>query len=126
MISDIFNGVGSAMNSVQTRADAKGNAKTIKSVAKLESQKILEQGKKNASSARAAAAENGLDVDVGTAINIQDEIIGDASYNSTINILNANSQAKQVKRTGSMQSNNYGMQSASSFVSAGTKAMGWK
>lgn len=126
MVSDIFNGVGSAMNSVQTRAEGKGNAKTINSVAKVDSKKIIEQGKKNASSARAAAAENGLDVDVGTAANIQDEIIADSAHNAAVNIMNAQSQASQVRRTGNMQSNDYGMKSASNFISAGAKAMGWK
>lgn len=126
MISDIFESAGSLMNSVQTRAESKGNAKTIQSVAKVNSQKILDKGQQNASSARAVAAENGLDVDKGTASKIQDEIIGDASHNAVINLIDAQSQATQVRRTGSMQSNNYGMQATSSFVSAGTKAMGWK
>ena len=126
MIGSIFSGVENMANAVQSDAVAKGNAKTVRSVAQLNSKKIVEQGKKNASSARAAAAENGLDVDVGSAAMIQDEIVGDASYNSAMNLSDANWQAKQIKQQGKMQRNNYGMKSASSFAEAGVKAMGWK
>ncbi|MFZ8004366.1 hypothetical protein ACO1DV_15870 [Acinetobacter lwoffii] len=38
IIGDIFGGVGNAMNAVQTRAEAKGNAKTIRSVARAEAE----------------------------------------------------------------------------------------
>ena len=126
MIGSIFSGVENMANAVQSDAVAKGNAKTVRSVAQLNSKKILEQGKKDASSARAAAAENGLDVDIGSAAMIQDEIVGDASYNSAMNLSDANWQAKQIKQQGKMQRNNYGMKSASSFIDAGAQAMGWK
>lgn len=126
VISSVFSGVENAANAVQADAAAKGNAKTVQSVARLNSKKILEQGKKNASSARAAAAENGLDVDIGTAAKIQDEILGDSAFNSTMNLSDSNWQAKQIRQQGKMQRNSYGMKSASSFIDAGSQAMGWK
>lgn len=126
MIGSIFSGVENMANAVQSDAVAKGNAKTVRSVAQLNSKKIIEQGKKGASSVRAAAAENGLDVDVGSAAMIQDEITGDASYNSTMNLSDASWQASQIKQQGKMQRNSYGMKSASSFIDAGAQAMGWK
>lgn len=126
MIQSIFSGVENMANAVQSDAVAKGNAKTVRSVAQLNSKKIIEQGKKGASSARAAAAENGLDVDVGSAAMIQDEIIGDASYNSTMNLSDASWQASQIKQQGKMQRNSYGMKAASNFIDAGAQAAGWK
>lgn len=126
MIQSIFSGVENMANAVQSDAVAKGNAKTVRSVAQLNSKKIIEQGKKGASSARAAAAENGLDVDVGSAAMIQDEITGDASYNSTMNLSDASWQASQIKQQGKMQRNSYGMKAASNFIDAGAQAAGWK
>ncbi len=126
MIQSIFSGVENMANAVQSDAVAKGNAKTVRSVSQLNSKKIIEQGKKGASSARAAAAENGLDVDVGSAAMIQDEITGDASYNSTMNLSDASWQASQIKQQGKMQRNSYGMKSASNFIDAGAQAAGWK
>ena len=126
VISSVFSGVENMANAVQSDAVAKGNAKTVRSVSQLNSKKIIEQGKKGASSARAAAAENGLDVDVGSAAMIQDEITGDASYNSTMNLSDASWQASQIKQQGKMQRNSYGMKSASNFIDAGAQAAGWK
>ncbi|ENW00161.1 hypothetical protein F938_00805 [Acinetobacter bereziniae LMG 1003 = CIP 70.12] len=126
VISSVFSGVEGIVNAGQADAISKGNAKTVRSVAKLNSKKILEQGNKDASSARAAAAENGLNVDVGTAANIQDQILGDAAYNSTMNLSDSNWQANQIRQQGKMQRNSYGMKSASSFIDAGSQAMGWK
>lgn len=126
MVQSIFSGVENMANAVQSDAVAKGNAKTVRSVSQLNSKKIIEQGKKGASSARAAAAENGLDVDVGSAAMIQDEITGDASYNSTMNLSDASWQASQIKQQGKMQRNSYGMKAASNFIDAGAQAAGWK
>ena len=126
IIGDIFSGAQGMMNAVQSNEEAKGNAKTVRSVARVEAEKLKRQGKANASSARAAAAENGLDVDVGAAAMIQDEHIGDAQYNAAITISDADNNASNIRRAGKMQRNNYGMQAASSFISAGAKAAGWK
>ena len=126
VISSVFSGVENAANAVQADAVAKGNAKTVQSVAKLNSKKIIEQGKKGASSARAIAAENGLDVDMGTAAKIQDVFTGDAAFNAAMNLSDSSWQASQIKQQGKMQRNDYGMKSASSFAEAGVQAMGWK
>ena len=42
-------------------------------------------------------------------------------------VQDADYQAKQIRLQGKMQRNNYGMNAASDFISAGTKmAVGWK
>ncbi|MFX7516502.1 hypothetical protein ABTJ36_08965 [Acinetobacter baumannii] len=126
LISDMVSGVQNLANGQMSSATAKGNAKTIKSVAKVQSKKIKEQGRKDASSARAAAAENGLDVNVGVPALIEDEILGDAAYNASMNISQADYAASGVLRQGKATRNNYGMSATSDFINAGAKAMGWK
>lgn len=125
-ISSGFEAVGNLANAQMAEATARGNAKTIKSVANVQSKKIKEQGRKDASSARAAAAENGLDVNVGVPALIEDEILGDAAYNASMNISRADYAASDVLRQGKMQRNNYGMKAASSAIESASKAMGWK
>ena len=126
VISSTFEAAGNLANGLMSRATAKGNARTIKSVAKQQSKNIVNQGRKDASSARAAAAENGLDVNVGVPALIEDEILGDAAYNASMNISQAGYGASDVLRQGRMQSNNYGMKAASSAINSASKAMGWK
>lgn len=125
-ISDALSGVQNLANGQMASATAKGNAKTVRSVALAEAEKMKRQGKSNASTARAVAAENGVNVDVGAAAMLQDEHISDAAYNASLNISDADYQAKQIRMQGKMQRNNYGMNAASDFVSVGAKAMGWK
>jgi pyruvate/2-oxoglutarate dehydrogenase complex dihydrolipoamide acyltransferase (E2) component len=125
-IGDIFSGIENVANAQMADATAKGNAKTVQSVARAQADKTKRQGKANASSARAAAAENGLDVDQGAAAMLQDEHISDAAYNASLGIADAENQAQQIRQQAKMQRNNYGMNAASSFVSAGMKIAGWK
>ncbi|NAR66886.1 hypothetical protein [Acinetobacter haemolyticus] len=125
-ISSGFEAVGNLTNGLMAEATARGNAKTIKSVANVQSKKIKEQGRKDASSARAAAAENGLDVNVGVPALIEDEILGDAAYNASMNISQAGYGASDVLRQGKMQRNNYGMNAASKAIDTAAQAYGWK
>lgn len=125
-ISSGFEAVGNLTNGLMAEATARGNAKTIKSVAKVQSKKIKEQGRKDASSARAVAAENGLDVNVGVPALIEDEILGDAAYNASMNISQAGYSASDVLRQGKMQRNNYGMKAASKAIDTAAQSYGWK
>lgn len=100
--------------------------KTIQSVSKVQSKKIKEQGQRDASSAMAAAAENGLDVNVGAPVVISDEIISDASYNALLNQMQAGYAAADVRRQGKAQRNNYGMKAASNIIDTAAQAYGWK
>lgn len=126
MGGSFFDFLGNVTNGINAEAVAKGNAKTVRSVARVEAEKIKKQGKKNAGSARAAAAEMGLDVDVGAAALIEDEHLGDAAYNASITLQDADYQAKRIRRQGSMQRNSYGMAAAGDLISMGSSAMGWK
>jgi hypothetical protein len=125
-IGDIFEGVQNLGNALQTDAIAKGNAKTVKSVARAQADRTKRQGVTDASSARAAAAENGLDVDQGAAAMIQDEHLSNAAYNASLGIADSENQAQQIRQQGKLQRNNYGMQAASSFTKAAVKIAGWK
>ena len=120
----MFSGVQNLANAQMADATAKGNANTVRSVALAEAEKMKRQGKSNASSARAAAAEMGRDVDQGASAMLQDEHIGDAAYNASLNISDANNQANQIRIQGKQQRNNYAMQAMSDF--AGAARGGWK
>lgn len=122
----MFGMVENMSNAVMADATGKGNAKTLRSVAKLEAGNIKKQGKRNASSARAAVAENGLDVDVGSAALIQDEHISNAEYDAVMTENNADYQAKVVRMQAKQQRNNYGMKAASGALEMGAQLMGWK
>lgn len=125
-ISSGFEAVGNISNGLMADATAKGNAKTIKSVAKVQSKKIQEQGRKDASTARAVAAENGVDINIGSPALIEDEILGDAAYNAYMNQSQAGYSAADVLRQGKMQRNNYGFKAASNVIDSAAKAYGWK
>lgn len=126
MCGGAFGMVENLSNAVMADATGKGNAKTIRSVAKLEASNIKKQGKRNASSARTVAAENGLDVDVGSAALIQDEHISDAEYDAVMTESNAGYQADVVRRQAKQQRNNYGMKATSDAIGMGANMMGWK
>lgn len=126
-VSSGFEAIGNLSNALMADATAKGNAKTTKAVAQLQSKKILNQGRKDASSARAAAAENGLDVNVGVPTIIEDEILGDAAYNASMNTSQAGFAAADILQQGKMQRNNYGMKAASKAIDSAAQAYGgWK
>lgn len=125
-ISSGFEAVGNLANGLMAEATARGNAKTIKSVAKQQSKKIVNQGRKDASSARAVAAENGLDVNVGVPALIEDEILGDAAYNASMNISQAGYGASDVLRQGKALRSQYGMKAASKAIDTAAQAYGWK
>lgn len=125
-ISSGLKAVSDISNSVMANATAKGNAKTIQSVSKVQGKKIKEQGQRDASSAMAAAAENGLDVNVGAPVVISDEIISDASYNALLNQMQAGYAAADVRRQGKAQRNSYGMSAASNIIDSAAQAYGWK
>jgi len=127
-VSSSFKAIEGFSNAVTADAVAKGNAKTVQSMARLNASKIRDQGKKTASSARAVAAENGLDVNVGVPAIFEDEILGDAAYNASMTLQDAKNQAKQIRRQGAMQRNNYGMQATSEVINAAGQAYtgGWK
>ena len=126
MVSSIFSGVENLANAQQVNAESIGNAKTVRSVARVEADKIRRAGQSGASSARAAAAENGLDVDLGSAAMIQDEHVSDAEFNALITTMDADNNASNIRRAGKMQRNNYGMKATSDFINVGAEAMGWK
>ena len=125
-VGDIFSGIENMANAQMADATAKGNAKTVQSVARAQAERTKKQGKANASSARAAAAENGLDVDQGAAAMIQDEQISDAAYNASLGIADAQNQAQQIRQLGKQQRNSYSMRATSNFINAGIKIAGWK
>lgn len=93
----------------QAQADADATAAR----GRLEADRILKQKEKQQSTARASAADNGLDVNEGTAIKINDEIENAGQYDAEI--------AKQTGYNASQrlqaQANQYGTNATTALVS---------
>lgn len=91
-------GAGTLFDAMSNYGASKANAKNIYSSGLYQAEMMRQQGFSDASSARAAAAESGLDVDVGSVAMIQDQHIGDAAYNAYITKSQAKYQADLMKR----------------------------
>lgn len=104
----------------QAQADANATAAR----GRLEAERILKQKDKQQSAARAAAASNGLDVNEGTAIKINDEIENAGQYDAEV--------AKQTGYNASQrleaQASQYGANATTSLASGiiNTTAVGAK
>ncbi|OEY96051.1 hypothetical protein BJD20_13175 [Acinetobacter proteolyticus] len=84
-------------NTLNNATTLQNQAFTTESQGRVNSKEILKQGQQLKSSARAAAAENGLNVDVGSAATIQDQIIGDSAANAYLAKAQADYQASQMR-----------------------------
>lgn len=110
----------------QAEADASAQA----SRGRLEAERILKQKTKQQSMARAAAAANGLDVNEGTAVKINDEIEKAGQYDAEI----ARQTGYNASQRLMAQADQYGKNAntalasgALNMVSAGVSAnKGWK
>lgn len=104
----------SAYSSNKTaQAQAQADADATAARGRLEAERILKQKDKQQSAARASAAENGLDVNEGTAVKINDEIENAGQYDAEI--------AKQTGYNASQrlqaQASQYGTNATTALVS---------
>lgn len=124
----------------QLTADAQGeqsqlDANAAASAATVQADRIRRLARNQASEANAALAGSGVEVGEGTAVNINEEIIGNAEEDAVLTIFNGQAQ----KARGSVDASNYRLagsqarstanaQSVSSVLSTGANlAMaGWK
>ncbi|KYQ83564.1 hypothetical protein AWW72_13325 [Acinetobacter sp. NRRL B-65365] len=97
LIQAIKEKVDGAKNTINNATTLRNQAETTEAQGRVDAQSILNQGQKMQSSARAAAAENGLNVDVGSAAAIQDQIAGDSAANAYITKSQANYAASQMR-----------------------------
>ncbi|EPK9977838.1 hypothetical protein [Acinetobacter pittii] len=110
----------------QAEADASAQA----SRGRLEAERILKQKTKQQSMARAAAAANGLDVNEGTALKINDEIEKAGQYDAEIARQTGYNASQRLMAQADQYSKNANTALASgalNMVSAGVSAKkGWK
>lgn len=77
-------GYSSYSSNKTAQAQAQADADATAARGRLEAERILKQKDKQQSAARAAAASNGLDVNEGTAVKINDEIETSGQYDAEI------------------------------------------
>lgn len=115
---------------------AEADARASQGQARLEAERIRKQGEKQKSMARAASAENGLDVNEGTAIVINDKIDRDAEYDASMAEISGYNSSQRLKAEASTYKSNANtaltvgmLEAGSTALSSGAKTNnknGWK
>jgi len=117
-------------NAAQTRADADATT----AAAKVQAQKIRQQGARQASQATSAFGASGVETDTGTALRVTSGIAGDAEQDAYTTILNGVNNANRMRAQaqadviGGQQAKQAGMISGgSSLLNSGSQYYsGWK
>lgn len=127
-------GKQASLNADAQSQQAQNDANTAASAATVQADRIRRLARNQASEANAALAASGVEVGEGTAVNINEEIIGNAEEDATLTILNGQAQkargyadASNYKLAGSQARSNANAESIGSVLSSGGKiASGWK
>ena len=127
-------GKQSQLNADSQAEQAQNDADAAASAANVQADRIRRLARNQASEANAALAGSGVETGEGTAININEEIIGNAEEDAVLTIMNGQNQ----KARGYVDSSNYKLagnqarsaanaQSIGTVLSAGAQAgMSWK
>lgn len=110
------------------------DADAVASSSVVQADRIRRLARNQASEANAALAASGVEVGEGTAININEEIIGNAEEDAVLTIFNGENQKKRgyadatnMRLAGSQAKSSANMQAAASVLSTGGQiASGWK
>lgn len=113
---------------------AQSDADTAASAAVVQADRIRRLARNQASEANASLAASGVETGAGTAININQEIIGNAEQDAALTIFNGQNQkargytdASNYSLAGSQARSNANSQSIGTVLSAGAQAgMAWK
>lgn len=107
----------------QAEADAEAQVKQ----GRVEAERIRKQKEKAQSAARAAAAENGLDVNEGTSVVINDQIERDGTYDEEMARLTGFNSSQKLKAAASVYRSDANTALATGAANAVSKgAEGWK
>lgn len=115
----------------ETKSDqAQADADAAAAQGRLEAERIRKQKEKVQSAARAAAAENGIAVNEGTAVTINDQIERDGQYDAAMAEITGFNSSQRLQAESSIYKNNANTALATgalNAVSAGASAKGgWK
>lgn len=132
--STVQAGKQAGLNAEAQADQAAADANTEKSAAMVQAERIRKLSRIQASQANAALAGSGVDTGEGTAVNINEEIIGGGEEDAALTVFGGanraqrlNTDASNYKLAGNQaKSNAYG-QAASTVLSAAAQgASGWK
>lgn len=98
--SALFGGVSSYQQGKAQKKQAYADAAATQANRRLEAERIRKQTRQVQSTARAQAAENGLDVDVGAPAVINDQIAFDGEQDAWMTILTGQNEAKALQVAG--------------------------
>ena len=128
-----ISGYSSYQNNKAAGEQAEADADAQKARGRLEADRIRKEKEKTQSAARAALAQNGLDVNEGTALVINDEIEQAANYDANMAEVTGYNSSQRLKGEASMHKSNAqsaliggALGATSSGVSAYGARGGWK
>lgn len=122
------------LNADAQSKQAQSDADTAASAAVVQADRIRRLARNQASEANAALAASGVETGAGTAININEQIIGNAEEDAALTIFNGKNQqargyvdASNYSLAGNQARSNANSESIGTVLSAGAKAgMSWK
>ncbi|MFY1029148.1 hypothetical protein [Pseudomonas asiatica] len=131
--SSIQQGKQAQLNADAQSDQAQIDADNAASAARVQAERIRKMGRSQAGEARAALAGSGVDVGEGTALNINQEIYGNAEEDAVMTILNGENQrqrgytdAANMSLYGKQQRAAANSQAVGSVLSAGSQLGMWK
>lgn len=101
-----ISGYSSYQNNKAAGEQAEADADAQKARGRLEAERIRKEKEKTQSAARAALAQNGLDVNEGTALVINDEIEQAANYDANMAEITGYNSSQRLKAQASQFKNN--------------------
>lgn len=108
-------------------AQAEADAEAVKGQGRVEAERIRREKKKAQSAARAAAAENGLSVNEGTAITINDSIEQSANYDAAMSEISGFNSSQRLNAEASVHRKNANTALATGALDTVAQAgKGWK
>lgn len=131
--SSVQQGKQASLNADAQSEQAQLDADSAASAAKVQADRIRRIARNQAGEANAALAASGVEVGEGTALNINEEIYGNAEEDAVMTILNGENQRKRgyvdaanTSLYGRQQRSAANSQAVGSVLSAGAQAGMWK
>jgi len=131
--SSVQQGKQAQLNADAQSEQAQIDADNAASAAKVQADRIRKMARSQSGEARAALAASGVDVGEGTALNINEEIYGNAEEDAVMTILNGENQrqrgytdAANMSLYGKQQRNAANSQAIGSVLNAGAQVGMWK
>ena len=103
---------------------AKADAEAQRGQSRLEAERLLDQSKRVRSAAQAQAADNGLDVGIGSPVKIDEQIAYDANQDAWMTRITGDSRARGMEIQGKNARNDGYMQAASTALNAASSYYG--